>query len=100
MPVEQRELSNALLLIQGRQIYLSIIARSHAGRDDICGPQWPEAWTKMDGTAPGVPNWSTRKLSRIGQGRERIRILPVETRPTMEGLNLTADTAGDSLHLE
>ncbi|KAI7787717.1 hypothetical protein LA080_015086 [Diaporthe eres] len=23
------------------------MARSHAGRDDIHGPQWPEPWTKM-----------------------------------------------------
>lgn len=26
----------------------------------ICGPQWPEAWTKM-AQPPDMPNWSTRK---------------------------------------
>lgn len=68
------------------------MARSHAGRDDIHGPQWPEPWTKMVQPLACQIGRPGNKPDRPG---ERIRILPVEGRPTRGRLNLTADVAGD-----
>lgn len=68
------------------------MARSHAGRDDTRGSQWPETWAKMVQPLTCQIGRPGNKPDRPG---DRIRILPVEGRPTRRRLNLTVDAAGD-----